>query len=242
MSSFTPETPIGQVVAERPSASQLFERLGVDYCCGDDRSLRAACAREGLEAQTVLRMLGAKVDLADNGTAEREDPDWTAAPLGALINHIVDTHHAYLRRALPRLEELAEKVAHVHGTQAPWMVSVKDVFEDLKSHMEAHIEKEENIVFPFIRDNVGGEAAAPPEAFDEDPIALMEEEHDETGAALKRIRTLSHDFTMPEWGCNSFRALLDGLEQLEADTHEHVHKENSILFPRARKRINPLSD
>ena len=237
MSSFTPETPIGQVVAERPSASQLFDRLGVDYCCGGDRSLRAACARQGLEAQTVLRMLEAEWDHPGTGTTESNQRDWTTAPLGTLIDHIVDTHHAYLRRELPRLAELAEKVAHVHGTQAPWMVSVKDVFEDLKPHMETHIEKEEKIVFPFIRESTEGEAAPVPEAFDEDPIALMEEEHDETGAALKRIQALSHDFTMPEWGCNSFRALLDGLEQLEAETHEHVHKENSILFSRARKRI-----
>jgi Regulator of cell morphogenesis and NO signaling len=201
MSSFTPETPIGQVVAERPSASQLFERLGVDYCCGGDRSLRAACARQGLEAQTVLRMLEAEVNRVDPVATESGQQDWTTAPLGTLIDHIVDTHHAYLRRELPRLEELAKKVAYVHGTQAPWMISVKDVFEDLKPHMKAHIEKEEEIVFPFIRESTEGEVAL--EDLDEDPIALMKEEHDEAGAALKRIRTLSHDFTVPEWGCNS---------------------------------------
>lgn len=111
---------------------------------------------------------------------------------------------------------------------------MKKVFDELKPEMEAHIEKEEEIVFPFIRAQLNGESPPEPEALDGDPISLMEEEHDETGAALKRIRTLSHNFTLPQGGCNSFRALLDGLETLETDTHEHVHKENSILFPRAR--------
>jgi iron-sulfur cluster repair di-iron protein len=148
-----------------------------------------------------------------------------------------DSFYAYLRSELPSLEALLEKVANVHGTDAPWIVSVKEVFADLKPSMEAHIQKEEEIVFPFIRSCTEEGTTPEPDALDGDPIALMEEEHDETGAALKRMRTLSHDFTLPEWGCNSFRAALDGLKQLEADTHQHVHKENSILFPRARALV-----
>lgn len=234
MTTFHSETPIGQIVAEHPSSARLFERLGVDYCCGGDRSLRTACAREGLDADTVIRMLESDVDLDADDRAAGTDTDWTTAPLGTLIDHIEETHHAYLRRELPRLEALLEKVAHVHGTDAPWIVSVKEVFDELKPSMEAHIEKEEEIVFPFIRACVEDASTPAPDALDGDPIALMEEEHDETGAALKRMRTLSHDFALPEGGCNSFRALLDGLEDLETDTHQHVHKENSILFPRAR--------
>lgn len=235
MTTFNSETPIGQIVAEHPSSARLFERLGVDYCCGGDRSLRTACAKEGLDADTVIRMLESDVALGagDGG----EDTNWSEAPLDELIGHIEETHHTYLRRELPRLESLLEKVAHVHGTDAPWIVSVKEVFAELKPSMEAHIEKEEEIVFPFIQACVEDDSTPAPDALGGDPIALMEEEHDETGTALKRMRTLSHDFTVPEWGCNSFRAVMDGLEALEADTHKHVHKENSILFPRARALV-----
>lgn len=234
MTTLNPETPIGQIVAEHPSSARLFERLDVDYCCGGDRSLTVACAEEGLDATTVVRMLAADVGLDESENACGDETDWTEAPLDELIAHIEETHHAYLRRELPRLEALLEKVAHVHGTDAPWIVSVKEVFADLKPNMEAHIEKEEEIVFPFIRARVEDASTPAPDALGGAPIALMEEEHDETGAALKRMRTLSGDFALPEWGCNSFRAVLDGLESLETDTHQHVHKENSILFPRAR--------
>jgi len=238
MTTLNPETSIGQIVAEHPSSARLFERLDVDYCCGGDRSLTVACAEEGLDATTVLRMLEADVGL--DGSAEAgggDGRDWTEAPLDRLIDHIEETHHAYLRRELPRLEALLEKVAHVHGTDAPWIISVKEVFEELKPSMEAHIEKEEEIVFPFIQACAEDASTPAPDALDGDPIGLMEEEHDETGTALKRMRTLSHNFTVPEWGCNSFRAVLDGLEALETDTHQHVHKENSILFPRARALV-----
>lgn len=237
MTTLDPETPIGQIVADHPSSARIFEQLGVDYCCGGDRSLTDACAKEGLDATTVIRMLESGVDLGVGESADDEGTDWTEAPLGALIDHIEETHHAYLRRELPRLEALLEKVARVHGTDAPWIVSVKEVFEDLKPSMEAHIRKEEEIVFPFIRACTKDGSTPTPEALDGDPIALMEEEHDETGAALKRMRTLSHNYTLPEWGCNRFRVALDGLKQLEADTHQHVHKENSILFPRARALV-----
>lgn len=233
MADLSPDTPIGQIVAERPASARLFERLDLDYCCGGDRSLAAACAENGLDASTVLRLLDADVD-PDEVASPEEGEDWTNAPLPALIDHIVDTHHAYLRRELPRLQGLLEKVARVHGTDAPWVVSVKDVFGRLKPNMEAHIRKEEEIVFPFIRRRLTDASVPAPDELDGDPITLMEEEHDETGAALKRMRDLSDGFTAPDFGCDHFRAAMEGLEALEADTHRHVHKENSILFPRAR--------
>jgi len=236
MTTFNSETPIGQIVAEHPSSARLFERLGVDYCCGGDQSLHRACAKEGLDAATVLQMLDAEVEPGAQTDVDSDTRDWTDVPLGVLIEHIESTHHAYLRNELPRLEKLLEKVAHVHGTDAPWVGSVKEVFADLKPSMEAHIRKEEEVVFPFIRRLVKEGPAPAPEALDGDPIVLMEEEHDETGTALKRMRTLSHNFTAPSGACNSFRSLMSRLERLEADTHRHVHKENSILFPQARAR------
>lgn len=234
MSTIDPDAPIGRVVAERPKSARLFERLGLDYCCGGDRPLKIACAEEGLDATTLIRMMEAEVKSGKQNASEEETRDWRTAPFADLIDHIVDTHHDYLRRNLPQIEELLEKVAHVHGTTDPWISSVKEVFDDLRPSIEAHIEKEEQIVFPFIRECVNGGPGSEPDALGGDPIALMEEEHDETGAALKRIRTLSRDFTPPQGACDSFRKVIDWLEQLETDTHQHVHKENSILFPRAR--------
>jgi len=238
MSAFTPETPVGHIVAERPAASRLFERLGVDYCCGGDRPLEAACAEEGLDATTVLRMLEAGVD-PDAVASPDETTDWTTAPIDALIDHIEQTHHAYLREELPRLDELLAKVTRVHADEAPWLESLREVFSEMKPHMLRHIEKEETIVFPFIRQRLGQavDDDADPIALGPQPMKMMEMEHDDTGEALERIRALTDGYTPPEWACDTLRDTIERLRNLEQDTHQHVHKENNILFSRARARI-----
>jgi regulator of cell morphogenesis and NO signaling len=239
MSRFRPDTAIGHIVAEEPSAARLFERLGVDYCCGGDRSLEAACAEEGLDATTVLRMLEADVDPDEVDAASDEATDWTTAPLDDLIDHIEQTHHAYLREELPHLEKLLDKVTRAHAEEAPWLESLREVFSDLKPHMLRHIEKEETIVFPFIRQRLGQEVNddADPIALGPQPMNMMEMEHDDTGEVLERIRALTDDYTAPDWACDTLRDTLERLHELERDTHQHVHKENNILFSRARALI-----
>lgn len=226
-------TALSSLVTQQPAFAAVLERLNLDYCCGGDQSLEAACRAEDLDPDTVVRLLNASLG-ADRQTPSSASTDWTDAPLGALIDHIEATHHAYLRRTLPRLADRLATVARAHGTATPWIRDVKAIFDELKSDMEAHIEKEEDLVFPFIRSCTEGNAPPPPEALDGDPIALMEEEHDATGTALQRMRDLSDGFSAPADACATFQAALTDLENLEADTHRHVHKENHILFPRAR--------
>ena len=229
MLTITPDTTIKSLVVDDARRTRLFERLGIDYCCGGKRPLREVCAERDLDPNTVIQMLQAFE--ADQDSAE--DTDWSEASLGALIDHIEGTHHAYLRDELPRLERLLKKVAAVHGEQVPWMVDVRDVFGGLKSELLDHLAKEEEVVFPLIRALEKGDDL-PENATLAGGIHLMEDEHDAAGAALEDMRALTDGFTPPEWACGTFRAALSGLAELEADTHRHVHKENNILFERAR--------
>lgn len=231
MNSISTDTPIGQLVADRPSRTRVFERLGIDYCCSGDRTLADACRDQDLDPDTVATMLDIA---ADTGPAHTGSTDWSAAPLGALIDHIESTHHAFLRNELPRLDHHLSKVARVHGSDAPWVVEAYDVFDDLKSELESHMRKEETIVFPFIKAHAENAPVPDTSSLDGDPIALMEEEHDHAGAALDTLRALSDDYTAPEWACATFRAAVDGLRELEEDLHQHIHKENNILFVRAQ--------
>lgn len=229
MATITPETTVGQLVADDARRSRIFDQLGIDYCCGGRRPLADACQEKGLDADTVARMLDAALAApAEVGT------DWTAASLSDLADHIEATHHAYLREELPRLSGLLSKVARVHGKAAPWIVEVKEVFDALRPELEAHLVKEEEVVFPLIRALEQGAPLPDATSLGDDPIHLMEDEHDEAGEALARMRALSKGFTPPEGACGSFRAVLSGLADLEKDMHQHVHKENNILFARAR--------
>jgi regulator of cell morphogenesis and NO signaling len=218
---------VGGLVAERPGWARVFEEFGIDYCCGGRRTLREACERRGVSPDAVLRRLAA----ADTGRAV-DEPDWTAAPLAALCRHIVDTHHAFLRRELPRVGRLLVKVAGVHGDRNPELFRVAALYEPFARDMGHHMAEEEQVLFPLIKGLAAGEpAATDPVA----PIRAMLAEHDDAGEAMAEMRRLTDGFRPPEGACASYRAALAGLHEIEQDLHRHVHKENNILFPRAAR-------
>src|SRR6478672_10497246 len=152
--SATLERTIGELVAERPARARVFEGFKIDYCCGGKKPLADACEAKGLDPQVVLKMLA----IVDE-TAPREERDWTAATMTELCDNIESTHHAYLKRELPRLEFLARKVADRHGDHRPELVELRDVFLRMKAKMDSHMFKEEQVLFPLCRQLDGAEAA-----------------------------------------------------------------------------------
>lgn len=229
-STASKSTAVGQLVAERPARAKVFESFGIDYCCGGKITLEDACLKKGVRVEEVLE----KLLLAD----QKDEPnaqDWTKSKLKDLVEHIVTSYHDPLRQELPRVAQLADKVARVHGDNHPEMVKVSEIFNRFKTQLELHMQKEEMILFPGI---VSMETTGSPQQFGcggsvEHPIEMMGQEHDEAGAALATMRQLTHDYAPPEDACGSFKVLLFSLAQIESEMHQHVHKENNILFPRA---------
>ncbi len=225
------QTTVGQMVVERPQRSRVFDRLHIDYCCGGKRTLEEACAKRGLDLEAVL----AELEAFD---AEAEAQPDAVRPADLTMTELADdierTHHAYLREELPRLGDLVKKVSAVHGQAHPWLTGLTSVYAELVGELEPHRLKEEQILFPMIRE-LDRAATAPSFHCGSvgNPIRMMEMEHQNAGAALDRIREMTTDYETPEDACNSFRAMLSGLEHLEADLHLHIHKENEILFPKA---------
>jgi len=221
------QTTIGQMVTERPSRARVFERVGIDYCCGGHKTLEAACASKGLQTEVVLE------ELRTSDAARGPEPlvDWNSKGAGELANHIERVHHDFLKRELPRLTTLTTKVAAVHGGKDSSLVELRDVYADFASEMFEHMMKEEKVLFPWIRALASDQA--PPRAGIQNPVRMMMAEHEDSGAALARMRELTNGYTPPPEACTTYRAMLQGLAELEADTHTHVHKENSILFPMA---------
>ncbi|MDQ3301773.1 MAG: iron-sulfur cluster repair di-iron protein [Actinomycetota bacterium] len=225
------ETTVGQLVTERPSRAKVFEVLGIDYCCSGNRPLGEVCVEKGLDATTVLRML----DAHESGAGAEDDrTDWSEATITGLTDHIVEVHHGYLNEALPRLEALVNKVAVVHGGNHPELRELRRVYGLLKPDLEAHLQKEEEVLFPMCRELEGAEVRPDFHCSTVDnPIGVMVQEHEEAGKALATMRELTSGFEPPEGACNTYRTMLDGLAELERDVHLHVHKENNILFPKA---------
>lgn len=222
--SDTLESTVGDLVVERPSRSRVFSKLGIDFCCGGKKTLRQACREHALEPSTVLSLL-------EEETSPEPRSTWADAPLSLLVTHIVDRHHVFTRSEVERLRGMLDKVARVHGENHPYMIEVATIFRRFGDEMVAHMAKEERALFPAI---VSLESHAP--ALDLSmPIRVMTAEHETAGADLETMRRLTKDYTPPEGACNTFRAALAGLAELEADLHEHVHLESNVLFPRALK-------
>ncbi len=229
MNSVLQTATVGRLVAERPRRARVFEKWGLDYCCGGKKPLDAACAEKALDLEMVLRDL----TLEDATEPAEAATDWTNARLSDLTSHIVETHHSYLRRELPRLSLLTQKVRDAHGDRHPQLIELAAVFAVFVSDLLAHMHKEEAVLFPYINRMAAADAKHLSNWI-ENPIRVMEAEHEAAGEALAKMRELTNGFTPPAGACNTYKAMLDGLAQLEADMHVHVHKENSILFPRAQ--------
>lgn len=229
--SITLESSVGQLVTERPARSRIFESFGIDFCCGGKHTLAEACEKRSLDPQVVIDILNQFEDRVNSESTER---DWSEAPLTELCDHIEQTHHAYMKQELPRLEVFLRKIAAKHGLHDLRLVELLDVFVALRAEYEQHATKEERILFPLIRRMEAGDLQAGSHCGSiNNPIRVMVMEHDHAGDALKRMRELTDGFVAPDDACNTYRATMDALRELERDLHRHVHKENSILFPRA---------
>jgi regulator of cell morphogenesis and NO signaling len=176
-----------------------------------------------------------------NTTAEGREqlPGWTSAPLSALIRHILDTHHTYLRGALPKLSQLVLNAAPVAGSdQDEVLLEIAQVYRDLRSELESHMWKEEMVLFPLIEGLKSAEATGQPAPASHcgsvrNPIRVMQNEHGNAKHALTELRRLTGGFIAPAGASTNFRNLLAGLAELETDLYSHIHLEDDILFPRA---------
>ena len=231
--SFTSATRVGDIAAANPGARRVLEEAGVDYCCGGAKSLSEASMRAGVSADEILRRLQ-----ENDQPVGLEEAHWASARLADLTKHIVEKHHQYVRAAVPRVGALLGKVQAKHGESHPELARIEKEFLGLGREMSAHMQKEEQILFPYIekleRATEGKEELEPPFFRTvRNPVHMMMQEHDSAGQALQAMRRLSTGYRAPAEACQSYCEVYRSLEEFEADMHTHVHLENNILFPRA---------
>jgi regulator of cell morphogenesis and NO signaling len=229
-----PDTTIRDIVADDFRTAAVFERFGIDFCCGGNRALGEVCRDRGVPVDAVTAALAA----ATAAPAAADAPRFATWDAPALVSYIVANHHGYVRAAIPTLLERTRKIESVHGERHPELAQVAATFAAVADEMTSHMFKEERTLFPFIV--AMSEAAAsgqpPPRApFGNvaNPIRMMEHEHESAGGAMARISELTGGYRPPEDACATYRVCLEELKAFEADLHRHVHLENNILFPKA---------
>jgi len=225
------ETPVRDLVLETPARARVFERLGIDYCCGGRQTLRDAC-------QAANRSIGevtAELERVESSAAET---DWRNASLADLAQHIVDKHHSFTQAEINRLTNLIVKVVVAHGASRPELARLQTIFAGLGEELTEHMRKEETLLFPYISEleEAARTGHRPPEPMFgtvQNPIAAMTMDHEASAQALEKMREMTDGYAVPKGACASYRALYQALPALAADLHQHIHLENNILFPRA---------
>ena len=227
---------VRELALEIPRATRVFERLGIDYCCGGGRSLEEACDAAHVRVEDLERML-AEAEEHPPG-AGQDDAAWQRAPLFGLIAHIIQKHHYFVRRELRRIEPLLARVISSHGEKHPELLEVQRQFRGLGEELIQHMMKEEQILFPYVthleESESRREPVAPPRfGSAENPIRMMMHEHESAGSVLRTIRSHTGDYRLPPGACAGYETLYQSLQDFEQDLHQHIHLENNILFPRA---------
>jgi regulator of cell morphogenesis and NO signaling len=231
--NFNVETRVNEIALSSPRSRRILEDAGVDYCCGGGKSLQEACLHANVSAEMILNRLQ-----QNRERARSDESGWTKAPLAELTSHIRERHHGYVRDVIPRLREMLAKVREKHGSKNREIGEIEKLFADVAREMLMHMQKEEQILFPYIdalERAANGNGVVDPPFFQtvRNPIYSMMQDHDAAGELVRKIRAASKGYLPPEDSCTTFKATYQELQQFEEDLHLHVHLENNILFPRA---------
>ena len=231
---------VAEIVTENIKTSDVFKKNGIDFCCGGNIKIQDVCKKNGLEYNLL------KKELENINRSSSSTHDYYSWDLDFLVDFIMYTHHRYIVNANDLIIQYSDKVANVHGHHYSEVKEINSLFHSLTTELISHMNKEENILFPYIRRlataNRNGLAIEPaPFGTIQNPINMMEEEHVGAGDIINKITELSNQFTPPDDACNTFRALYAKLEEYQDDLFRHIHLENNILFPRAIQLEKALS-
>lgn len=225
---------VAEIVTENIKTADVFKKNGIDFCCGGHVSVQEICAKKGVDYAKI------KEEILNVGKTPSTGHDFNSWDIDFLADYIVNTHHKYVTEANRLIIEYSDKVAKVHGHHYTETVEINHLFHEIANELNAHMQKEEHVLFPFIRaigkaKREGTPLSPPPFGTIQNPINMMEMEHTAAGDILRKIAELSNNYTPPADACNTYRALYHSLEEYQNDLFQHIHLENNILFPKAIK-------
>lgn len=227
------DNTVGEIVSKNFRTAQIFEKFGLDFCCGGKKTLSDACSKRGVDANEVIDEL-----LKVNETGGSRQKDYFTWEIDFLIDYIIEVHHSYVSKSMPVIFAHSQKVAGAHGENHPEVNKIADYFSTIKDELEVHLMKEEKMLFPYIKKLVeikknNLEQQVPPFGAVMNPIKVMEAEHENAGLLFAEIKRLSNGYKAPEDACTTFKVLYQELNEFEQDLHTHIHLENNILHPKA---------
>ena len=235
------EKTVAEMVTKNIKTAHIFKKYGIDFCCGGGISLERACEKYNVDYELL------NTDLLNVDQTSSRATNYNDWQLDFLTDHIINVHHSYVEESIPLLLQYSQRVAKVHGSHYQELLEINTLVKEVAGELSAHLKKEELILFPFIKKMVAAKknnSALPAAHFGtvDNPIKMMETEHEDAGEFFRKISVLSNNYTPPQGACNTYRAFYAKLDEFEQDLHQHVHLENNILFPKALKLENELRE
>ena len=223
---------VANLVTENIKTAHVFKKYGIDFCCGGGEKIEKACENKNVALADLEQEL-----LKATGSVEKNF-NYNSWNLDFLADHIINVHHQYIEENIPLLLQYSERVAKVHGNSYPEVKEIENLFQQVAGELASHLKKEELILFHFIKKMVQAQQReeileCPTFGTAENPVKMMEDEHEHAGELFRKIAELSNNYTPPASACNTFRAMYSKLDEFEQDLHLHIHLENNILFPKA---------
>ncbi len=231
----TSDTPVGEVVKTNFKTATLFQANKIDYCCGGNQTISEVCSKSGIKEEELINQLEKVLQNSDPDTDYINNME-----LSTLAEYIVNRHHAYVQKNIPFLKQNLDKIAGVHGENHPELVRVRDEFFESAGELTMHMQKEELLLFPYVKQmelakNENKRLATPSFGNVSSPISAMMAEHENEGERYVRISELTNNYQVPADGCTTYEVTMKQLADFEKDLHRHIHLENNILFPKAKK-------
>ena len=225
------EKTIADIVTADIRTASIFKRHGIDFCCGGGKILSDVCKEKKIRVSKITNDI-------EKLNSTKNEKNYNKMSVNALIKHIIETHHKYVKEKIPTIKDFAKKVSKVHGINYPETNLIYHLFLRLSDELLDHMNKEEEILFPKIKiliDKTYSKSVFFSYGTILNPIKMMEMEHESAKKVLKEIEELSNKYTPPLSACNTYRALYNSLEEFQDDLHIHIHLENNILFPKVLK-------
>lgn len=222
---------VADIALRFPHSIDILNKYHLDYCCNGKKPFDDACTRKGLDPEKIWQ----EVQRAGGGSSLGKPDRFESWNLALLIDYIVMNHHQYVETAIPEIKGLLNKVCSAHGEDQPYLLSVREDFISLAEELLAHLPKEEEILFPAIKQiekDAWNDKSSPDDLTI--PIMVMEHEHEVAGALVHSIRSLTNNFMPPAFACPTFLITYKMLQEFDDDLMQHIHLENNILFPKAK--------
>ena len=224
---------VAAIVIQNINTASVFKKYNIDFSLRGDKLLSKVCEEKKINPKKLVKELKS---VSKNVYYLKDYNSWK---LDFLIDFLVNIHHEYKEENILLLKEYGEKVLSIYGQKHKELKEVNQLIQEITDYILEHMKNEEAILFPYIKKLLDVKnkkiSADINESPLNEPIESLEDEHKKVGDTFKRISKLTNNYKIPEGACNSFKVLYLKLQQFEDELYKHIHIENNILFPKAKK-------